>query len=71
MVKSCVIHPNKHPINSQEKPQQQEKARRHYSLEKKNVKSILMKIKYFITLLKEKTFLRHRRKAELALYKIL
>ena len=40
MVKSCVIHSNKHPINSQEKPQQQEKARRHYSLEKKKSISI-------------------------------
>ena len=37
MVKSCVIHSNKDPINSQEKSQQQEKARRHYSLEKKKV----------------------------------
>lgn len=32
VVKSRVIHSDKHSINSQEKPQQQEKARRHYSL---------------------------------------
>lgn len=31
MVKFRVIHPDKHPIDSQEKPQQQEKVKKHYS----------------------------------------
>lgn len=37
MVKPCVIHSDKHPIDSQKKSQQQEKASRHYSLEKKDI----------------------------------
>lgn len=58
MVKPRVVHPDKHPINSQEKPQQQEKARRHDPLKtKKKDVNIFIKSKYSVTLLEEKSVL--------------
>lgn len=56
VVESRVVHSDKHAIDSQEKPQQQEKARRHYSLktDQKKYINVSIKIKYFVTLLKAK-----------------
>lgn len=56
MVEPRVVHSDKHAIDSQEKPQQQEKARRHYSLktDQKKYINVSIKIKYFVTLRKAK-----------------